>query len=304
MDHESNLYYLLGINITTMETPQFQMYTDVWKSRDAGYNWELVTSNLSLPARYDNFNAMHYCNAALGNVDVMYVLNGKIGGGPFQQQLADLWASKDGARSWTLITTSKLMPWNNLVSTVSQVAGMHITTDGAIMVTVTSNTRNVRRSDLWTSFDGGYTWGRCIFNATYGSRNLPAMAIDNEGRLYMMGGYDSSRRVLNDVWISDVSLSNVSQLALMCNKSIPSTGVGLTSLPGETSPSAGGSAGCYPASPEMVRATNLWYLLILVALLPIGALGIHVVRRKHKSVITRRENQVLIELDSSHPVIE
>jgi len=89
-------------------------------------------------------------------------------------------------------------------------------------------------NDVWVSLDGGYTYGLCNSDAAFEDRRYQMTMFDNEGFLYVAGGFTPDRQDLNDVWKSSYSFDDVQSVQANCGVRIPRCGVGLNCWP--TSP--------------------------------------------------------------------
>lgn len=118
-------------------------------------------------------------------------------------------------------------------------AQLEITASGVMVVAGgVSNAEGVQKrqlNDVWASLDGGYTWGVCSDNAKWEDRVFPFTAIDNEGKLYVMGGQGfidgEAADFVNDVWVSQQSFDDIDSVSSMCGLVVPPCGVGLRCMP-------------------------------------------------------------------------
>ena len=196
---------------------------DVWLSSDKGRNWQLQTAQAGWSSRIAPF-VLNLRNKAT-NVDVLLLFGGVDG----TSDTNDVWYSTNQGIRWALMTGRASWPSrNNLNAEVTKAglivltAGKHDHPDG----------RREYLNDLWVSADGGYTWGRCAEDAAYSDRRVPSTVLDNEGYLYVMGGFDSQAMNYNDVWRSQVSFNNLKSIPAICGVQLSSCGVGLYCLPG------------------------------------------------------------------------
>ena len=88
------------------------------------------------------------------------------------------------------------------------------------------------------SADGGYSWGRCIEDAQWDDRYLPAVAVGPDGVLYVGSGvqFDGGRGFVNifqDMWKSTISFHDLPAISKACGITIPSCGTGLRCWPGK-----------------------------------------------------------------------
>ena len=94
-----------------------------------------------------------------------------------------------------------------------------ITAAGAMVLAGSNNA-----SDVWASLNGGYKWTQCRLQAGQTvTENSPAVALTGDEKLVVGSGYPRT-----DLWISDMSLTDPSRVAAMCQGGpIPDEGVGL-----------------------------------------------------------------------------
>ena len=198
---------------------------DVWMSSDKGRNWVLQTANAAWSARIAPF-VLNQRNKGTGT-DVLLLFGGVDGTGDQN----DIWYSTSQGVRWSLMTQTGRASWpsrNNLnaettkAGLIVMTAGKHDHPDG----------RREYLNDVWASADGGWTWGRCTEDAAYSDRRVPSTVLDNEGYLYVMGGFDSQGMNYNDVWRSSVSFTNLKLVSSICGAQQTTCGVGLYCLPG------------------------------------------------------------------------
>ena len=128
-------------------------------------------------------------------------------------QYTDIWASSDQGVSWSMITTK--FPWSSY-STFDQT--VEITKDGIIITSVSALNGNFH-SEVWSSLDGGLTWGICNRAAEYGARKAPGVAWNVHGHMYVVAGYTlpGIEVYAFDVWKSDISFHNITSVAHACD---------------------------------------------------------------------------------------
>ena len=87
--------------------------------------------------------------------------------------------------------------------------------------------------DMWTSYDGGVTWHQCRVDGRKFIRNDMAAALTADEELVVGQGtrYDVQpghvvTTEYTDLWISDTSLSNFSDVSRYCGGTMPSSGLG------------------------------------------------------------------------------
>ena len=233
----SDIYCMMGVDSTVGTRPP---YNDVWLSADQGHTWSARTTRSEITGRFNLQSGIHRKNPHLQGRDIMYVMGGTA---PNFTNLADLWASSDSATSWAQLSTPEWL-------SASSDSTLTVTRDGILLVSVYNHVLENYTSDVWASFDGGYSWNLCLQNASYQARISPSLAIDAGGFLYVIGGLVMPRRsriFYNDVWRSRLSVYHWSELATACQTIVPVGGVGLRSWPGISSNSSS-STGIAPAS--------------------------------------------------------
>ena len=222
VDSFEGFYYLLGRYVS----PDLQILeSNIWSSIDNGQKWFLLAQNLNLPPRYTATVAVHYNNIHLDNVDVVYVLGGVTQNSSYN----DLWASSDGGQSWICILEG--YPW----STQNSIWGdLVVSPDGILIYNVVNLEDSPLKSEFWVSLDGGYHWGICNSEMSYGPRVGAAWVFDLQLNLYAMGGLylESPTGYRKDVWKSEINFGNWTLVAAGCDLKIPPHGVGLTHWPG------------------------------------------------------------------------
>eukprot|EP00415_Alexandrium_ostenfeldii_P003450 UN3450 len=77
---------------------------------------------------------------------------------------------------------------------------MAVRADGSLILTGGEGWASF--NDVWASHDGGANWEELIYYADWQERQGHAMAVRSDGTLVIAGGSN-----LNDVWISDLSMS-------------------------------------------------------------------------------------------------
>ena len=118
-----------------------------------------------------------------------------------------------------------------MVSAKSYLGDLAISPDGILIFSVVNIGKSPLRSEFWVSLDGGYSWGVCNSEMPFGPRIDAAWTFDMEGYVYAVSGLSfevpSGYRI--DVWKSQISLKNWTQVATECNLEPPVGRVGLTS---------------------------------------------------------------------------
>ena len=237
----SAIYCMMGMNQTramNQTSAIDQNYSDVWTSQNYGATWNLKAANLTVPGRSNALTGVHINNIHLGGRDVIYIIGGQSSN---SSEIVDLWASSDAATTWIQLSQP---PWPGTAS----MSTLQITKDGILLISVYTHVSNQYTSEIWTSLDGGYSWGQCLRNASYKARILPGLIVDSDGFLYIIGVLGTTRppRIFyNDVWKSSLSVYQWDQLANACNTTVPIGGVGMRFWPGVFYNSSSSSSGSY-----------------------------------------------------------
>ncbi|MGL4368003.1 MAG: Kelch repeat-containing protein [Brevinemataceae bacterium] len=192
---------------------------DIWKSSDFGETWIEVANYASFSPRYGHKTVV------IGNE--IYVIGGYDG----RQYFNEVWKSIDLGKTWTQMTG---VPFKNregfgainYKSEILLIGGHNreILTDvwrseqqrkrwykqpnapfelfEQEIVEVEKDLFVVEQDHVWKSIDEGMTWEKVVFEAPFGERTGYGMV--NIGRkLILFGGINpSSKKYLNDVWVS------------------------------------------------------------------------------------------------------
>jgi len=150
---------------------------DTWKSVNLGVGWNAVTSTSYFPSRWGLSAAIYSPTAT---TDVMVVLGGT--NNATGALMNDVWTSTNGAQTWTLLTTA---PW-----APRQEPNFAINSNG-VMVLYGGDCGGGWcgvSGDAWVSVNGGSQW--YMLNAALTNFTLTAMAFDNMGYLWLVGGQE------------------------------------------------------------------------------------------------------------------
>ena len=263
---------------------------DVWHATDNGNTWTLVTRNAPWPRRSEHLVLVGA--APLLGVELVYVIGG------FQYDSSnsnDVWVSSDEGRTWQFVTNAAFGPrWGH---------GGIITSSGAMMVFGgTSTISGITFHDAWLSFNGGISWTSCSLSSGSDSpfiRGEQAVGLTAREELLIATGYSydaaGGRTTYRDMWQTQFSLDDITQLEQMCHQQAPSAGIGLPvwNVTGYVPPvqtstgNSGGSTGTNGTDPEGATGvdnggggggggggTNLTALLIVfIVLVGVGGAG-------------------------------
>ena len=102
-----------------------------------------------------------------------------------------------------------------------------------ILTTFRRDYRNYSHSvpELWSSLDGGYTWGQCLQKATFNAREGAGLILDAKGYPYILGGLSATdTEIYSDVWRASLSVFDVKSWSQACRLPLPPKGVGLAKV--------------------------------------------------------------------------
>ena len=176
LSHNGRLYVLGGFG--SYENGSYYK-NDVWSSAD-GQNWSLETDNAEWAGRW--------AHQALSHNGRLYVLGGWDG----SNRRNDVWSSADG-QNWARETDNA--EW------AARYGHQALSHNGRLYVLGgfgSYENGSYYKNDVWSSADG-QNWSRETDNAEWTGREYH-QALSHNGRLYVLGGSDNSRR--NDVWSS------------------------------------------------------------------------------------------------------
>ena len=238
---ESGLLFVIGGHSIRADGQHF-LLNDVWQN-DARpvFGSNLITASAPFSPREEHLVLV--ADNSFLKTDIIYVMGGQTTCMSCDcsdgVSINDVWASSDGARSWTAVNTRP--PWgprwghSGIVTTAGVLlvfGGLHSMT-GLYQDTVTYR-------DMWASFDGGLQWCACSLppNKLF-IRGEQGVAINGDGRLVITAGYSYAENGtfqmrFNDVYRSTFSVENPQEVARRCGGAdvIPATGIGLRAWPG------------------------------------------------------------------------
>ena len=214
------------------------LLNDVWSW--SGGAWKRITAQAPWAARGEHLVVIGEADAL--RVELIYVMGGTVRNDAAQEQSNDVWASSDEGASWVQITANAAWGprWGHVGAITA--AGVLLVLGGLNNEDPTQPNRQTTYKDMWASFDGGYSWGKCDVrdgDTNAFIRGEQALALTDAEELLLGTGYlwdGEARQEFNDLWKSTFSLSNYDALAVMCHSTIPQRGIGLTSWPSSTPP--------------------------------------------------------------------
>ena len=200
---------------------------DVWHATDNGNTWTRITDRAPWTGRSEHLVLVGV--APVLDKELVYV----IGGFQVNPSAAnDVWVSSDDGRTWEFVSFAPFGPrWGH---------GGVITAGGALMVFggTTPGNRFITYHDAWLSFDGGLSWSSCALSAGTDSvfiRGEQGVGLTAREELLIAAGlsYSDNGGVarFRDMWQTQFSLADITQLAVMCNDDVPITGIGLPAWP-------------------------------------------------------------------------
>jgi hypothetical protein len=212
------VYWFFGLQ---NNAPPALPNTQVWLGQvsDAGGNisidWRRAADNNTLAGRYAALTGVHRHNPHLNGSDVLYVVDGFVSNRTNttveERPVSQIAASLDGVHWYPLS-----VPWTSHGPVQEALA---ISDSGVIMWTDTA-------SALYVSLDGGLTFGLCTDSPPFGERNGASTAFDQDGTLWLAGGFDHT-----DLWRSTFSWNDYQSLAQACGLVVPKDGIGLSRWP-------------------------------------------------------------------------
>ena len=251
--HRDGSFLLVG-GFDGSTTPNFTASALVWKSSAVSgkpdvREWTVVGSTLSAAGggflHLSTVSAVLIDRGRLDGKDILYALGGVDFGS--QPGLSDaVWASSDEGATWVQLTTASFGQRLQYAAAV---------TDSGILFVLggqTSDRHPTLQTDMWASFDGGYTWSVCTNSLP--PRTSAVMAYNSYTQQLMYGmGFNATANgpmSLNDLYSADVSGPDT--VAAMCGTSVPAAGVGLTLWPAVAGSSSTGMAGSSSSSSSSV----------------------------------------------------
>jgi len=234
--------------------------TQVWKSSAVANQpgvrqWSVVGSTVSAAGsgfiHVASVSAVLIDRARLDGRDILYALDVS---NPATGVFTDaIWASSDEGATWVQLAASSFGLRNQFAAAVTD-SGVLFVLGGTVLL---SNLQRASLSDMWASFDGGYTWSLCT--NTLPPRSNAVMAYNSYTQQLMYGmGFNISAdgfSVPNDLYTADVS--DVYAIADACGTTVPTEGVGLTRWPGiAPSSSSTGAAASGSSSSSSGRSSS------------------------------------------------
>ena len=239
-------------------TVQQNPVADVWQSEDGGRTWDCLTTSADFGARFSHSAVRLSGNQAIGTLgaDVVLVVGGSNGPSHFN----DVWASSD-ALTWKKLTSSAAFSPRRDFSLLA-------TLDGVLVLTAGHDTGK-SFNDIFTSFDGGYTWHEYQWAHSPDQlhpRYSHMAAFDANGYLYISGGLGTApQQYINDVMRSSISFTNTTLLAAVFGAEISRCGIGLYCFDDSTSVVAGGLVTCSACSEDSVSVLTLCIVVGVVS---------------------------------------
>ena len=267
-----------------------QPVADVWHTEDGGRTWDILTAAADFGPRFSHSALALTGKQALGTAGADVVL--VVGGTDGPRHFNDVWASSDAVKWKKLTSAAAFSPRRDF--------SLLATLDGVLVLTAGHDTAT-SFNDLFTSFDGGYTWheyqwtqSSASASAALSARHLHARlrppslpshpaaaaaptsadqyparhshmaAFDSDGSLCISGGISSSGQYLTDITRSSISFSDSARLALVFDAAISRCGIGLYCFDDSTSVVAGGSVTCSGCSEDSLSMTTLGIVLAVI----------------------------------------
>ncbi len=213
-----------------VDKPTERLWTAVGSTLDAtGYGFlQLYAAVVNAPA-------------ALNGRDVLYVLGGIDVKTSSARRVTDaVWASSDEGASWVQLAATSFGP-RFLHSAAVTPDGVLFVIGGLAAAVNSSTNGSASLTDMWASFDGGYTWSLCTNSLP--PRDTAAVTYDPQsGQLIYGLGFDSTADgdpVRNDLY--SARANDASVVATACGTTVPSAGAGIKRWPLTGSSSTGGA---------------------------------------------------------------
>ena len=255
VDINGHVFSMGGVTIAA--NGQQSLLNDVWNTASGG--WTRVCANAPWAARAEHLTLIA-SNTPIGR-EIIYVIGGSTGwlnNGGVQTNSNDVWASSDQGVTWRQLVANNAFGhffhrWGH--------AGV-ITDAGVIILFGGSNSpdgsyaNTYSYRDVWTSYDGGFTWRTCNMPggptgpdaAKQFIRTEQGVTINREGKMIIATGYsfDPNNPIVNqrrfdyrDVWRTPFSVEDTSNIAAMCGgtQAIPRAGLGMRAWPTVPNPS-------------------------------------------------------------------
>jgi len=161
--------------------------------------------------------------------DITFVIAGR----NTRDNYNDVWASSDDGKTWVAINPAAPFMQRSSAGGVVSKDGLLIVAGGFADDDAGVFNRQIA-NDVWVSMNGGYSWGRCVLDAEWDDRFQQAVVLDDAGYLYIVSGGVGVdvQSVLQDVWRSTTTFSDLASVARLCGTTVPECGVGLKCWPG------------------------------------------------------------------------
>ena len=185
---EDDTAYLVGGEIRVSD---HLMTSSAFKSDSEGISWTALPPTPWTPRGTGILLTQQ--SAQLQGASILTYFTGW--GGQLNRVYNEVWVSSDHATTWVQVRTN----WNNgLAPFRARDAANAEVTQAGVMVLLGGQSNGELLNDVWISMDGGFSWGKCVENATFDDRREPLTMLDNKGYLYVAGGLSNVRGSLND----------------------------------------------------------------------------------------------------------
>ena len=169
--------------------PDDSVSRDVWISASFPFNTGVLLGVNSLPAPRAFGHALH----SPGSVGFVY-----IGGNDGSTSTGDVWSTYDGS-SWSTQAAPGWGPREQFGVFSTGVNGTFFLVGGLLYQ---GEEESLAYNDLWLTTDGGLTWTEHVRYGDFPARYGFAVASDNTGAAYLMGGIGGNGEIYTDVWRS------------------------------------------------------------------------------------------------------
>jgi len=254
-----------------LDSAQYPNYTEsavVWKSSPLPNRWDLRQWSVvgsTVDASYSRSNSsggllsvyspVLMDQGRLDGRDILYMLGGV--DYATNNRSDAVWASSDEGATWVQLAASSFGVRLYAAAAVSDEGVMFVL--GGLIV---ANNSLTSLSDMWASFDGGYSWSLC--SDALPPRDTATMVYNSNTQQLMYGlGYSRgfNRSLpgggflrMNDLYTADVT--DVYAVATMCGATVPAAGPGLTRWPATAGSSSTGAAAASSSSGGSTNPTR------------------------------------------------